>query len=380
MEVIPMAENYEPIQKVRKELQVKWYRCPIEPPRLRELTRRSDLQGAFQTLGFIALTVATGLAVFYTFSVRAWFWFAISLFAHGTVYNFYAGVAVHELSHGTVFKTKWLNELFNRFSSLISWHNPYDYKMSHTYHHIYTLHPEGDREVVLPTNPTLHFLFLLQLFTVIFFGARAEPYAYPMVPNIGGTLRLAFTGRHSKEWLRAVFADQEPMRRKTVRWAWILILFHTALIVVAIVFKIWMLPVVITFAPFMANWLRYFVAVPMHTGLRDNVTDFRLCVRTITLFPLISFIYWRMNWHTEHHMYAAVPCYNLKKMHKTVAFDMPEPRTLFGAWREIRQIRRKQKDDPSYQFDTPLPEQKREERTQDALEASIGDLDPRSMG
>lgn len=46
-----MAENYKPIQEVRKELTIDWYRCPIERTQLRELTRRSDIQGAFQTLG-----------------------------------------------------------------------------------------------------------------------------------------------------------------------------------------------------------------------------------------------------------------------------------------------------------------------------------------
>jgi fatty acid desaturase len=84
-----------------------------------------------------------------------------------------------------------------------------------------------------------------------------------------------------------------------------------------------------------------------------------------------------MNWHTEHHMFAAVPCYRLRAMHRTVAADMPKPRTLVGAWREIRQIYKKQKTDPSYQFDTPLPKKTDGKgRKQDTLESAIGDLPP----
>ena len=29
----------------------------------------------------------------------------------------------------------------------------------------------------------------------------------------------------------------------------------------------------------------------------------------------MRFWYWHMNFHIEHHMYAAVPCYNLEKLH-----------------------------------------------------------------
>ena len=71
----------------------------------------------------------------------------------------------------------------------------------------------------------------------------------------------------------------------------------------------------------------------MHCGLRSDVADFRKCARSITLDPISEFLYWRMNWHLEHHMFAGVPCYNLKKLHKAVADDMPKVRTFFGAWK-----------------------------------------------
>jgi fatty acid desaturase len=100
-------------------------------------------------------------------------------------------------------------------------------------------------------------------------------------------------------------------------------------------------------------------------------------VRTITLDPFSQFLYWRMNWHLEHHMFAAIPCYNLKRLHRTVALDMPKPRTLLGAWKEMRQTWKRQQKDPAYQFDTPLPGRKEEKpKKADSLESSIGDLAP----
>ena len=118
----------------------------------------------------------------------------------------------------------------------------------------------------------------------------------------------------------------------------------------------------------------------MHGGLRSNVADFRKCVRTITLNPIAEFLYWRMNWHLEHHMYAAVPCYNLKKLHKLVAHDMPEPRTMLGAWREMAEVRRRQKEDPTYEFDTPVPTPgDADSGDPDELAASIGDIAPEAL-
>ena len=193
-------------------------------------------------------------------------------------------------------------------------------------------------------------------------------------------VKLAFTGKFSTDWLEDVYADQPEERGRSIAWARIVLAFNVIVIVVSLILKLWMLPVLVTFAPFAANWLRYFVAIPMHTGLRDNVPDFRKCVRSITLDPFSQFLYWSMNWHLEHHMFAAVPCYSLKKFHAAVASDMPPTRNLFGGWREIRQIWNKQKKDPGFQFDTPLPPPQSEKvRRQDPQESSIGDLAPKGL-
>jgi len=102
-------------------------------------------------------------------------------------------------------------------------------------------------------------------------------------------------------------------------------------------------------------------------------------VRSITLDPVSHFLYWRMNWHIEHHMFAAVPCYRLRALHKAVAADMPTPRTLLGAWVEMRKIWRRQRAEPGYQFETPLPRPRDVKGRDKALEAAIGDLAPGSI-
>ena len=142
--------SYQPLAEVRKTLRVDWYRSPIPGAKLRELSKRSDRQGWFQAGGHFTLFILTGALVYHFWAQQLWGAFLVALFCHGTVTSFFKGIAAHELGHGTVFRTKWLNKAFLYLFSLIGWFDTYDYNLSHTYHHRYTLHPEGDREVLLP--------------------------------------------------------------------------------------------------------------------------------------------------------------------------------------------------------------------------------------
>ena len=119
----------------------------------------------------------------------------------------------------------------------------------------------------------------------------------------------------------------------------------------------------------------------MHCGLQDNVPDFRKCVRTIIIDPFSSFLYWRMNRHLEHHMYAGVPCYNLKKLGAVIQNDLPKPRSLISAWKEMRYAWKRQQNEPEFQFDTPVPENNltKNPSTETGLNDSIGELEPQSI-
>ena len=87
-------------------------------------------------------------------------------------------------------------------------------------------------------------------------------------------------------------------------------------------------------------------------------------------------------------MYAGVPCYNLKRLSQVIAEDMPERKTLIGAWREMRETMKRQQTEPDYQFTMPFPSTAHPEvitqsalpkmqNKQDELAASIGDLAPK---
>ena len=93
-----------------------------------------------------------------------------------------------------------------------------------------------------------------------------------------------------------------------------------------------------------------------HAGLRDNVADFRLCCRTMYLNRVLAFLYWNMNYHTEHHMYAAVPCYRLPRLHAMIRHDLPPAtRGLWRTWQQILAIQRRQRAQPGWVYEAPLP-------------------------
>ena len=378
---------YPTLSKTRNKLKIDWYRSEIKPDRFRELSQKNNLKGWVQAGGHLLLFSSTSAAVYFTFEAKAWLIFFVTLFIHGTISSFLRGTASHELGHGTVFNTKWLNKVFLYLFSLLSWWNPFDYASSHTYHHRYTLHPEGDRENLLPLHPKIGKTFLLQLFTINLFTLPGRTFGKGgLISTIWVTILDAIGKTRSNdipsnEWLNALHSDQPDQHKKSIYWSRIQLLFHGSVLIFSMVSGIWVLILIFTFCSFIGNWLSYFVSLPQHCGLQENVSDFRKSTRSIMLPRFIEFLYWHMNWHIEHHMYAGIPCYNLRELHKELKDDMPYPRTLIGAWREMLDTWEKQKTDKSYQYDTPLPLTAKLSRNRrgNFAENSIGDLAPKGL-
>jgi len=133
---------------------VAWYRTSLDSHVRMELHERSDCRGWLQTLGCLIVFATTGGLAFY--STGRWPWWATVLlvFPHGTCCSFVSN-AVHELGHGTVFRTRFLNAWFERVFGFLSWMNFHMFDTSHVRHHQFTLHPPHDLEVVLPIKLVL---------------------------------------------------------------------------------------------------------------------------------------------------------------------------------------------------------------------------------
>ena len=86
-----------------------------------------------------------------------------------------------------------------------------------------------------------------------------------------------------------------------------------------------------------------------HHGLAENIKDHRFTTRSVKLNPIFSFLYWKMEYHVEHHMFPMVPSYNLPKLHELIKDQLPKPNSsLFDAYKEIIPAIFKQYKDNSY--------------------------------
>jgi len=323
---------------------INWYRSPIDRETLAALNQRSDWKGLLQTLGHLGLLVLTAAAAWYAAYHLPLAVFFLLLFIHGTFYAFLLN-GFHELCHKSVFKSKTLNSVFLSILSFLSWNNPVFFWTSHQRHHRYTLHPPDDLEVVLPVRLTLEGFLK---------SAVVNPWGFYY--TIKGAVRLS-RGKLEGELENILFPETAvELRSSLFNWARILLIGHALLTAVSLALGLWMIPVVVTLAPFYGGWLNYLINNVQHVGLQGKVPDFRRCTWTIILNPFLSFVYWRMNYHTEHHMFAAVPCYNLKKLHEAIKADMqPCPVGLWAAWKLVLEILKKQKADPAYYYAVELP-------------------------
>ncbi len=334
---------------------INWYRTPIDRAALQSLMVRSNLRGALQTGTHLGLFFATGLLAYYCYTLvnaDTWYWSLPLLFGclflHGTMGPFMGLIAIHELQHRTVFRTRWLNDCFERVYAFISWSDYLWYQQSHALHHRATCFAAQDGEVVLP-----------QRFSLRRFGVWLGLLAWnPAVT----WQRLKLTWRHARgdirgEWYEYVLPEGDPaLRRRHRNWARLLLVGHGLLAALYILSGHWFLIVVFTFGTQYCSWLGFLCGLPQHYGMNPNVPDFRYNTRTFTCSWLPAFYYWNMQYHVEHHMYPAVPFFNLPKLRQALAHDLPPaPHGLLATWREMLAIKARASADPDYRFEPAVP-------------------------
>lgn len=322
---------------------VRWYRPKLTKEQLASLNRRSDLLGFAQTGGYLAVLVATGSLFVWCCFHQPWFAFP-ALLLHGACCSFMVN-GFHELVHDSVFKTKWLNRAFLWIFSFFGWYNPVGFWASHTEHHKYTLHAPDDLEVVQPETVTLKALLRYGI-------ANPNGLRWTIVYN----WRCA-RGNLSGDWEKHLFTKVRPTWRPAFhRWAAALLIGHGLIAVVSIATGWWPLIFALSAHRFFGSALQQVCNATQHIGLQDAYPDFRVCCRTVYLNPVLQFLYWHMNYHTEHHMFAGVPCYRLGKLHRLIRHELaPAPSGLIESWRVISPILKRQAEDPSYRYFPAVP-------------------------
>ncbi|WP_168203320.1 fatty acid desaturase [Oceanispirochaeta crateris] len=327
---------------------IQFYRTPIDREALRTLTQRKDLPGLIQCLSLLTVYLFTTWVSFYFFRHELWIPMVMACYIHAMLSSFLGMEAtVHELSHKTPFKSKSLNEIFYGLFSFLSWNNPIHFRESHKRHHQVTVFKGLDKEVVLSPAP-FHMRHILSWFL----------FDYQKFKNImRGNLSYAL-GRDIPDtfYWDPLFEKDDPQRQSMFLWSRFLILGHLIFLGLFIYFQLWVFIFTFTCSYFFVTFLGRFTGIVQHIGLKPSVPDWRMTCHTMVFGPVISFFYWRMNYHIEHHMFAAVPFYNLPKLHALMAADTPLPvKGFIRGVKKIMSLMKEQRKNPEWVYIPDLP-------------------------
>ena len=125
----------------------KWYASPIPKEQMRELLERRDGPALRDTLLWFALLLAFGLA-----GIALWGsgWALIPFALYGVIYASSSDSRWHESSHGTAFKTDWLNNALYEIASFMVMRESTPWRWSHARHHSDTIIVGRDAEIAFP--------------------------------------------------------------------------------------------------------------------------------------------------------------------------------------------------------------------------------------
>lgn len=299
----------------------------IAPERLRALMQRSDLRGALQVGSHLGVLVATGALLWSTWGTL----WAVPLFAvHGVVLNFlYAGQ--HELSHGTVFETKWLNVFFGRILGFLMIY-PRDFdRIQHAAHHQHTQNWEKDGELV--REPYTLRSYLLWFWGPTYWKSRisrivrlsrgvvVEPYIRR--DEHGVVIREA-------RWHAALYALVAAASVATGSWAAVIL---------------WLAPLLVM------KPVHQLQNTIEHLGLshEDDILDNTRSTRTNAV---MRWLCWQMPYHTAHHTFPSVPFWRLRDLDAAMRAGGARPHEM--GWIEFQiEVMRKlwSKSEADYPYD-----------------------------
>ena len=327
---------------------IAFYRTPLAKETLLDLTRKSDLRGLLHAGSFLLIYLVTTAAALLFFLREQWVAMVIAAYVHSVFTGFVGmGAAVHELSHGTAFRTQWLNTFFYKLFAFLTWNSHFHFKESHRRHHMNTGFLEFDREI--PPEPMPQ-----KWYQVIgWFTFDWEQFVRFFRTNIAH----AFGNTDVDFFFWCPLLSRDNIKtKKLVSWARFLLIGHAILAALFIYFELYILIFTVTFGYFFGTFLVHGCEIQQHSGLGRNVPDWRVVAYTADFGPVMSFLYWNMNYHAEHHMYAGVPFYNLPRLHRALKHDLPVP--LAGYWRgllHVIRMKRRQAADPDYRFMPSFP-------------------------
>jgi fatty acid desaturase len=282
-------KELDELVKVREEI--------IARTQLKRLAKRNNYAGLALLAVHCLLIAATGSLVY--LSLGSW-WVVAAIYLHGAMLaTLFA--PLHETSHGTAFRTVWLNETVLWICGLIYIFPPRWFRYHHAFHHTYTQVRGRDSAMVLP-KPITWFEYVVYVSGVTVWRRN-----------------LSYLVKHAMGHIDPAEHEYAPADQHSllIREARLMLAVYLALAVIALYFESWA-PVTYWLLPrFVGESYARWIRVAEHTGCAEG-SDPRANTRTTLTNPVLRMIWWNMPYHAEHHLCAFVPFHALGKLHQQV--------------------------------------------------------------
>lgn len=264
----------------------------LSAERKRELTKRSDTAGLLHLAGHWGLIAAVGYLIH--LGVPGW---QMLLPVEGIliVFNF---TLLHETTHSTPFRSRWLNELVGRITGFAVGIPFLWFRYFHFAHHKYTNDPARDPELLGTAKPSDIRTYVWQMSGI--------PQWYSLARTL---LRIALRGADDD------FVPKSARRRVQIEaqitcLTYLLVLlslYFTSVISFIYLFLMYL---------FGQSFLRFYLMAE-HADCPKSGDMFENSRTTLTN-RVVRFLAWNMPFHAEHHCFPSVPFFRLPDLHSEV--------------------------------------------------------------
>ena len=209
--------------------------------------------------------------------------------------------AMHECSHGTAFRSSWLNRLVGGIAGFLLLIGPRWFFHFHQDHHRYTQDPARDPELMTPKPDSLA-AYLLYLSGVAFWA---------------GNIRVLLGNALARRQDIYVSSSRRPAIIREARC----MLAGYAIIFPALATQGWLwtglvLPALVG-QPFLRAYL-----LAEHAGCDEGAGNMLANTRTLLTLRPVRWLAWNMPFHAEHHSFPAVPFHALPRLHAVMRDEL----------------------------------------------------------
>ncbi len=301
-----------------------------------QLTSRSDLRGAWAIVSTWGI-VATAMAVLATWPNPLTFVLALTVIAGRQLA---LGILQHEGAHGTLFKTRWMNDvLADWLCARPVWQHLRKYRSHHFVHHTKT-GTEGDPDISLHAGYPVTRRSLLRKFARDVSGITGLKVILGLVLMDAGIFKWTVANhltKLSQEGRRWFDYPVCFLRNAGGMLATNAILFLLlAAIGHAWLYGVWVLAYITPFPLFVR------VRSIAEHGVLERVPDMFRNTRSTRAGLLLRMTVapCNVNYHLEHHAMASVPYYRLPNLHRLMREkDAVPPPPSYGAVLRIASTR-----------------------------------------